>query len=183
MIVMTGPTQSGDEGYFQRIVVVPHKWESGQDPKAQAWRQEVIQRPERSSVSWLAFSGLLSLLLCSTQNYQPTRFTTHDETGISTSVISHKNILEAWLSHRPIRCIDFLSWNPFFQNDSSKWQAEKQNNKKQKWNQNKTPKIPSKRRCATIEKCPDLDQRSSSLLPTWPHTTIGSWPSLQFSQF
>jgi hypothetical protein len=42
------------------------------------WRQELMQRPWRDAVYWLAFPGLLSLLSYRTQDHQPRDGTTHN---------------------------------------------------------------------------------------------------------
>ena len=46
---------------------------SGQALKAGTWRQELKQRPWRSTDYWLAPHGLLSLLSYSYQDHQPRR--------------------------------------------------------------------------------------------------------------
>jgi hypothetical protein len=44
---------------------------------AGAWRQEMMQRPQKFAAYWLAPHGLLSLLSYRTQNHQPRVGTTH----------------------------------------------------------------------------------------------------------
>jgi hypothetical protein len=45
--------------------------------RAGTWRQELMQRPWRSTANWLPFHGLLNLLSYTTQDYQPRDGTTH----------------------------------------------------------------------------------------------------------
>ena len=55
---------------------VHHQRKSGLELK-QVRKQELMQRPWRDVLYWLAFPGLLSLLSYRTQDYQPRDGTTH----------------------------------------------------------------------------------------------------------
>ena len=57
-------------------VAVHHQWKSGLELK-QARKQELMQRPWRDVLYWLASPGLLSLLSYRTQDYQPRDGPTH----------------------------------------------------------------------------------------------------------
>ena len=46
--------------------------------RAGTWRQELMQRPWRIAVYWVASHGLLSLLSYRTQDHQPRDGTTHN---------------------------------------------------------------------------------------------------------
>jgi hypothetical protein len=52
------------------------QWKSGLELK-QVRKQELMQRPWRDVLYWLASPGLLSLLSYRTQDYQPRDVTTH----------------------------------------------------------------------------------------------------------
>jgi hypothetical protein len=52
------------------------------------WRQEMMQRPRRSAVYWLALQGLLNLFCYPPQNHQPTE---HYGLGLPMSVINQEN--------------------------------------------------------------------------------------------
>jgi hypothetical protein len=46
--------------------------------RAGIWRQELMQKPQRSAVYWLAPQGLLSLLSYRTEEHQPRGDITHN---------------------------------------------------------------------------------------------------------
>jgi hypothetical protein len=68
----------GGKGLFSLHfhTAVHHQGISGLELK-QVRKQELIQRPWRDVLYWLASPGLLSLLSCRTQDYQPRDGTTH----------------------------------------------------------------------------------------------------------
>jgi hypothetical protein len=61
--------------YFH--TAVHHQRKSGLEPN-QVRKQELMQRPWRDVLYWLASPGLLSLLSYRTQDYQPRDATTHN---------------------------------------------------------------------------------------------------------
>jgi hypothetical protein len=54
--------------------------------RAETWRQELMQRPWRDAVYWLAHNDLISLLSYRTQNHQPIDGNTHNGLGPPTSI-------------------------------------------------------------------------------------------------
>ena len=71
--------QVGEERVYSAYtfhIAVHHQRKSGLELK-QGRKQELMQRPWRDVIYWLASPGLLSLLSYRTQDYQPRDGTTH----------------------------------------------------------------------------------------------------------
>jgi hypothetical protein len=71
--------QVGEERVYSAYtfhIAVDHQRKSGLDLK-QVRKKELMQRPWRDVLYWLASPGLLSLLSYRTQDYQPRDGTTH----------------------------------------------------------------------------------------------------------
>jgi hypothetical protein len=75
--------QVGEERVYSSLhfhTAVHHQRKSGLELK-QVRKQELMQRPWRDVLYWLASPGLLSLLSYRTQDYQPRDGTTHKGTS------------------------------------------------------------------------------------------------------
>jgi hypothetical protein len=75
--------QVGEESVYSAYIfqiAVKHQRMSGLELR-QVRKQELMQRPWREVLYWLASPGLLSLLSYRTQDYQPRDGTTHKRTS------------------------------------------------------------------------------------------------------
>jgi hypothetical protein len=72
-----------------------HPGKSGQELRTRAQlNSELMQKPWRSDVYWLAPYGLLSLLSYSTQDHLPRGVTAHRELGPPTLIVFSENTLQ-----------------------------------------------------------------------------------------
>jgi hypothetical protein len=78
----------GEERVYSAYTAVHHQRKSGLELK-QVRKQELMQRPWRDVLYWLASPGLLSLLSYRTQDYQPRDGTTHKGTSPPTPLITN----------------------------------------------------------------------------------------------
>jgi hypothetical protein len=64
--------------YTSTLLFITKGTQDRNSHRAGTWRQELMQKPWRSAVYWLAFPSLHSLLSYRTQDYQPRDGTIHN---------------------------------------------------------------------------------------------------------
>jgi hypothetical protein len=68
--------------YTSTLLFITKESQGRNSYRAGTWRQELMQRPWRDVLYWLASPGLLSLLSYRTQDYHPRDGTTHNGLGL-----------------------------------------------------------------------------------------------------
>ena len=90
--------------------------------RAGSWIRELMQRPRRVAVYWLALHYLLRLLSYRTQDHQPRDGTTRKGLGPPSSITTKK--MPYRLTYSLILLGRFLSWDSFSSDDSSLCQVD-----------------------------------------------------------
>jgi hypothetical protein len=94
--------QVGEErtysAYTSTLLFITKGSQDRNSHKAGTWRQELMQRPWRGAVYWIASPGLLSLLSYRTQEYQPRDGTTYQWTRPSYPWSLIEKMPYSWIS-------------------------------------------------------------------------------------
>jgi hypothetical protein len=113
--------QVGEErvysAYTSTLLFITKGSQGRNSHRAGTWRQELMQRPWRDVLYWLASPGLLSLLSYRTQDHQPRDGTTHNGPSHPRSLI--EKMPYSWISWR-----HFLKGGSFLCDNSSLYQVD-----------------------------------------------------------
>jgi hypothetical protein len=103
--------------YIATLIFLTKGNQDRDSQKTGTWRQELMQRPWRSSAYWIASLGLFSLFSYGSQGYQPMDGITHDVPSHLRSLI--EKMPYSWVSWR-----HFLKGGSFLCANSSLCQVD-----------------------------------------------------------